>query len=789
MLKNYLKIALRNLFRHKAYSAINIAGLAIGMASSILILLWVQNELSFDRFHKNAHEIYRITANASDFKAAVNCAGMPAELKQQMPEIKNFVRFSHPVTTLLETGNRKFTEKKVFYVDSTFFEVFSFPLLKGNAATAMQKPDAILITADMATKYFGKEDPIGKVLRKDNGENVTVTGVLANIPSNSHLQFDFIIPMSNVMHTNNDLMHNTWESFNFYSYVQLDKNFVPSAAAIARLNQQMDQIYKKQQPNGMRVTFQLQPLTSIHLQPALQVDLPGHGNMQYVNIFFIVAIFILVVACINFMNLATARSARRAKEVGLRKVVGALRGQLIGQFLGEALLISFFALLFAIGIVLACLPLFNHLAGKELSIHLLDGKILAVLIGIALATGLISGSYPALFLSGFKPVKVLKGNIKTMGGNLLFRNGLVVTQFIVSIVLLVGTVVIYNQLQFIKHRNPGFAKDNLLYMPMSGDIYNHQQELRTELQRNTLTSNYAIVSELPVDIMAGDVDVKWEGKDPRSQVVIPSMSVSESFIDVFKMKLLSGRNFSTAVKTDSNNYIINEKAVQLMGMKIETAIGKPLSFYGAEGIIIGVVQDFNFKPIQQSIEPLILRLNRYGGTVIVRANPGSTEATVAALGKISQQLNPAYPFSYNFLDQDLANLYSGEQQMGSIFNLFAILAIFISCLGLYGLSAFMAQQRTKEIGVRKVLGASVFNIVYLLSASFTRLILIATVIAIPIAWFAINSWLQRFAYHINISWIIFGCAPLAALVIAWLTVSYESIKAAVANPVTSLRSE
>ncbi|MEP6748489.1 MAG: ABC transporter permease [Bacteroidota bacterium] len=764
MIKNYLKIALRNIMRHKAYSAINIAGLAIGMASSIFILLWVQNELSFDRFHKNARDIYRITANASDFKAAVNCAGMPAELKQQMPEIKNFVRFSHPVTTLLETGNRKFTEKRVFYVDSTFFEVFSFPLLKGNAATAMQKPDAILITADMAIKYFGKEDAIGKILRKDNGVNVTVTGVLANIPSNSHLQFDFIMPMSAVMHTNYDLMKNTWESFNFYSYVQLDKNLVPDAAAIAGLNQQMDQIYKKQQPNGMKVTFQLQPLTSIHLQPALQVDLPGHGNLQYVNIFFIVAIFILIVACINFMNLATARSARRAKEVGLRKVVGAVRGQLIGQFLGEALLISFFALLFAIGIVLVFLPLFNNLSGKELSIHLLDGKILAALVGIALATGLISGSYPALFLSGFKPVKVLKGNMKLLGGNLVFRNALVVTQFIVSIVLLVGTVVIYNQLQFIKHRNPGFAKDNLLYMPMSGDIYNHQQELRTELQRNPLTSNYTIVSELPVNIMSGDVDIKWEGKDPRSQVVIPSMTVSESFIDVFKMKILSGRNFSAAVKTDSNNYMINEKAVQLMGMKIENAVGKPLSFYSRKGTIIGVVQDFNFKPIQQSIEPLILRLNKYGGTVIVRANPGSTEATIAALGKISQQLNPAYPFTYNFLDQDLANLYSGEQQMGSIFNLFAILAILISCLGLYGLSAFMAQQRTKEIGVRKVLGASIFNIVYLLSTGFTRLILIATVIAIPIAWFAINSWLQSFAYHIKVSWIVFGCAPLAALV-------------------------
>jgi hypothetical protein len=469
--------------------------------------------------------------------------------------------------------------------------------------------------------------------------------------------------------------------------------------------------------------------------------------------------------------------------------VGALRGQLIGQFLGESLLISFFALLFAIAIVLVCLPLFNNLAGKKLAINLLDGKILLSLAGIALATGFISGSYPALFLSGFKPVKVLKGNMKSMGGNLLFRNGLVVTQFIVSIVLLVGTVVIYNQLQFIKKRNPGFAKENLLYMSMTGELWGRQQALKTELQQNPLTSNYTIISELPVNITSGDINVQWEGKDPRSQPVIPSLYVSESFIDVFRMKLLNGRGFSTAFRADSNNYIINEKAVQVMGMKVNSAVGKPLSFAGVKGTIIGVVKDFNFKPVQQRIEPLVLCLNKWGGTVIVRTKPGSTEATIKALGKISQQLNPAYPFTYNFLDQDLANLYSGEQQMGSIFNLFAVLAIFISCLGLYGLSAFMAQQRTKEIGVRKVLGASIFNIVYLLSTGFTRLILVATAIAIPLSWFAINSWLESFAYHINVNWIVFVCASLAALVIAWLTVSYESIKAAVANPVKSLRSE
>jgi ABC-type antimicrobial peptide transport system permease subunit len=586
-----------------------------------------------------------------------------------------------------------------------------------------------------------------------------------------------------------DLKENIWDNFNLYTYLVLDKHFDATPAALARLQHQMDEIYKKH-TKDLKVNFQLQPLTDIHLYSSgLQVDLPMHGNAQYVSIFFVVAIFILVVACINFMNLATARSARRAKEVGLRKVVGAVRRQLIWQFLGESLLISFFSLLAAIGLVYLLLPLFNQLAGKALTIHVWDGKIWAGLLGIAAVTGLLSGSYPAIFLSGFQPVRVLKGNLRSLGGNRIFRNGLVVMQFVVSIVLLVGTVVIYNQLTYIKHKNLGFEKENLLYMPMTGDIWSKQRALRDELQQGPFTSRWAVISDLPTDLISGTVNVQWPGKNPKTQIVFPSMDVSENFFDVFQTKLLTGRVFSTAFKADSNNYILNEKAARIMGMTPESAIGQPLSFGGTKGTIIGVVGDFNFKPIQTAIEPLVIRLNKYGGTVVVRARPGATEATISALGKISRDLNPAYPFSYGFLDQELAGQYKGEQQMGSIFNLFAVLAIFISCLGLYGLSAYMAEQRTKEIGVRKVLGASLFNILRLLSTDFTRLILIATVIAIPLSWWAVNSWLRSFAYHVEVSWVIFVLAPLAALLIAWITVSYESVKAGVANPATSLRSE
>ena len=790
MLKNYFKIAWRNLVKHKAFAAINIAGLAIGMACSIFILLWVQNELSYDRFHKNAGQIYRITARAGDFNAAVNCAGMPPELKLQIPTVKNFVRISHPASNVFEVGTRKFEEKNVFYADSTFLEVFSFPLVKGNSKTALMRPDAVLITEDMATKYFGQENAIGKSLRKNNGDNVTVTGILANIPSNSHLQFDFILPTSAIAQSDNDLRTSTWMNFNYYAYIQLDKNFKATTSAVENLNRQINKIYKEHVDQAkLKVEFALQPLTRIHLHSNYQVDVTGHGNVQYVNIFFVVALFILAVACINFMNLATARSARRAKEVGLRKVVGADRKQLIGQFLGESVLISFLSLVIAIVTVWLLLPAFNDLAGKDLSIYLFDGKLLVTLISIALITGLISGSYPALFLSRFRPVQVLKGNMRKMGTNLVFRNGLVVVQFVVSIVLLAGTAVVYKQLTFIKNMNLGFDKSNMLYLPMTGEMWGKQQALKTELKSNPLTANYTIINDIPTNLTSGSVDVDWEGKDPKSQIVFPTLFVDENFVGAFQMQMLAGRSFSTGFKADSNNYILNEEAVKVMGMDVATAVGKPLRLWESKGTIIGVVKDFNYKPIQNPIEPLIIGLNRWGGFAVVRTQPGKTEATIKALGKISSSLNPAYPFSYGFLDQDLANLYKGEERMGQLFNLFAILAIFISCMGLYALSAFMAEQRTKEIGVRKVLGASVFNVVYLLSTGFAGLIIIAVVIAVPLAWFAINSWLKSFAYRINADWTVFLAACVAVLIIALVTVSYESIKAAIASPVRSLRTE
>jgi len=783
MLSNYFKIAFRNLVRHKAFATINIAGLAIGMACSIFILLWVQNELSYDKFHKNADTIYRLSAGGEK-----NSGPMVPELKAKIPAIKNFVRLSQPTTTIFATGTKVFEEKAVFYADSTMLQVFSFPLINGNAQTALARPDAVLITEDMAKKYFGNDDVVGKILKRDNKDNVVITGVLKNIPANSHLQFDFIMPMSAIAHSDWRLRDNIWPSFDFYDYIQLDENVKPaSLAALTRqINEIFDEHVKENPP-----TMSLQPLADIHLHSDYHSSLPGQGNIQYVNTLFIVALFILAVACINFMNLATARSARRAKEVGLRKVVGAGRIQLIGQFLGESLLISFIALVIAVVIVYLLLPFFNSLAGKQLSIQFLDGKLIALLLGITLFTGLISGSYPAMFLSGFKPVKVLKGNVRMMGGNLYFRNGLVVVQFIVSIVLLASTAVVYRQLNYIRNRDLGFNRSNLLYMPMTGEMGDKQKALYAELKTNPLTANFTTISDPIANLGSSTSGVEWEGKtEADKKLWFTKAWVNDRFFDVLQMKMASGRPLSTTEFADSGNYVINEKAAKIMRMTPATAIGKPLTFNGDKGIIVGVVKDFNYQPAQTAIEPMVLAFNKWnGGIVLVRTRPGKTEATIQALEKISKQLNPAFPFSYGFVDQDIDNLYKGEQQMSSLFNVFALIAIFISCMGLYGLSAFMAEQRTREIGVRKVLGASVFNVVYLLSRGFTKLILIAVAIAIPIAWFAANKWLSSFAYRINVGWTIFLISSLGALAIAWITVSYESIKAAIVNPAKSLRSE
>ena len=790
MFSNYFKVAIRNLLRQKGFSFINIFGLALGITCTALIGMWVSDELSYDRFHNDVDRLYRITATLPEMKvhAAVSSAPLALALTNEIPEIEDAVRMTGLNNDLMQVGDVKFEEKGILYADSNFFKMFNFQFIKGDREHALLNPEGIVITQEMAMKYFGTTDALEKTIRKNNKDDFTVTAVIANVPTNSHLQFDFVQPLSFFARSNDDFKKNIWDNFNYYTYIRLNDKADLSDASIADLEKKMQAIYKKNE-SVLKVGFVLQPVTKVHLYSNFLADIPGHGNAQNVYIFMIVAVFILVVACLNFMNLATARAARRAKEVGLRKVVGAVRPHLMAQFLAESLVVALLSLILALGIIYLVLPYFNTLGGKNLSLDFTDVKLIGGLLGITVVTGLLAGSYPALYLSGFVPATVLKGNFSAGGSGSLFRNTMVVIQFAVSISLIVGTAIVYRQLKYIQQLNLGYDKENLLYVRMTGELWSKYETLRTTLGNNRLTSDYSFISDIPTTNSGATISVNWSGKDPNSQPLFYNMAIDENFEEVFKATILDGHGYGENAQADSINIIVNEQALKTMDMTLATAVGTKINIWGRELTIIGVVKDFNFKPIQQAIGPMFLNRNTWGGYAVIRTKPGEIEATIAALEQMCKQLNPTYPFEYSFVDQDVANLYSAEQRLGSLFNVFAVLAIVISCLGLYGLSAYLAERRTRELGIRKVLGASGFQLVYLLSATFTRPILIATIIAIPLAWYGMSQWLNGFAYHVSIDWTIFVIAFLSALVIAWITVSFESIKAATTNPVNSLRSE
>jgi putative ABC transport system permease protein len=790
MISNYVKVAIRNLLRQKGFSFINILGLALGISCTALIGMWVNDELSYDRFHNDYERMYRITATLPEMKvhAAVSSAPLAMAIKNEIPEVDEAVRITELNRDLIQVGDVKFEEKGVIYADSNFFRVFNFPFIKGEPERALQNPEGIIITEEMAMKYFGSTDVLEKTIRKNSKDDFTVTGVIANIPDNSHLQFDFVQPMRFLARTNDDLKKNVWDNFNFYTYIKLNDKAQQSKLAIADLEKKMQAIYKKNEP-VVKCAFVLQPLAKVHLYSNFLADIAGHGNAQNVYIFTVVAVFILVVACLNFMNLATARAARRAKEVGLRKVVGAIRPHLIGQFLAESLVVALLSLVLALLIIYLALPYFNTLGGKNLTFDFMNVQIITGLLGITVITGLLAGSYPALYLSGFVPATVLKGNFTGGGSGSLFRNSMVVIQFAVSISLIIGTTIVYRQLKYIRQLNLGYDKENLLYVSMTGELWSKYDALRTSLGNNRLTSQYSFISNLPTTSSNATIGVEWQGKDPNTQPLFYNLAIDENFEEVFKATILEGHGYGEDAKADSVNIIVNEEALKTMDMSLASAVGTRITVWGKERTIIGVVKNFNFKPVKETIGPMFLTRNTWGGNAMIRTLPGETENTITALEQICKTINPSYPFNYSFLDQDIANLYKAEQRLGSLFNVFAVLAIVISCLGLYGLSAYLAERRTRELGIRKVLGASGFQLVYLLSATFTRPILIATAIAVPLAWYGMSQWLSGFAYHVTIDWTIFLAAFLSALIIAWLTVSFESIKAATTNPVKSLRSE
>jgi putative ABC transport system permease protein len=805
MFKNYLKVAMRNLWKNKAFSAINIIGLAAGLAVCLLIVLYVVDELGFDKYNKNAGRIYRLDADIyfNDTQAIFAVAPDPLAptLKQEYPVVEEMTRVNFQKDVLIKKDNQNVQDHNVGYADSTFFKVFTIPMIAGDPLTALKEPNSIVIDKTTAKKYFNTTDVMGRILHVDNNTDCKITGVIKDIPRQSHFHFHFMRPRGK----DND----SWLSNNTFNYIVVKPGVSQAEmqkyvdATINKyigkeLEQQLHSSLKDLESKGNHFIYHLMPLTDIHLHSDKSYEMEANGNITYVYIFSLIAIFILFIACVNFMNLSTARSANRAKEVGIRKVAGSLRMHLITQFLTESVLLSFFSLLFAIGIAALLVPLFNQLAGKEMSIGTLFSTwLFPVMIALVFLVGLLAGSYPAFYLSSFQPIEVLKGKIAKGFKNSWLRSGLVVFQFCISIMLIIGTIVIYNQLDYIRSRKIGYNRDQVLVIHNAYYLDNQIHTFRNELLNIPGITNASVSGDLPTGI---DFDNEgWfrdPGMDPSKAAVLTNFYIDDNYIPTLGMEIKEGRNFSKDFPTDSLGVILNEAAVKVLGYKdpFKETLYRP-NFYDA-GIhgslayhIVGVVKDFNFSSMHQSVGPLIIQRGENWGAISVRVDTKNISSIINAIKNKWTGMVPAQPFNYTFMDADFDNVYTAEQRTGKLFITFAIFAILIGCLGLFGLVTYAAEQRIKEIGVRKVLGASVSGIVTMLSKDFAKLILVASLIAFPIAWWAMHKWLQGFAYRITISWWVFIVAGITAFVIALLTVSFQAIKAAIANPVKSLRTE
>jgi putative ABC transport system permease protein len=785
MFYNYLKTALRNLLRNKLFTTLNLLGLSTGMACSILIFLWVQDEKNFDTFNPQADHLYRVTAKVADVDAAVVPNALPVALQTEIPGVVSATRVN-ATHRMVSVGSQKFDEKRMYFADSNFLRMFNYPLLEGDKNTLLLGPNSIVLTAATASKYFGSTDVIGKTVHLDDiNQDFTVTGVLKNVPANSHLQFDILLPIIQYDRMQGQDLGDQWNNYDSYTYFQAADN---SSTSLQRIEHAMNVIRKKSDVHDLNATLYTQPLRDIHLYSNFLLDVDGQGNGRTVNIFSLVAMFIIFIACINFMNLATALSGQRAKEVGLRKTIGAHRSQLFLQFISESFLITFASFILGIALALLLLPLFNGLTGKALTANMLSLRMLASLFGLLVLVGLLAGSYPALYLSSFRPVQVLKGVKVLHSRKNFFRNGLVVAQFSISLILMISTIVVYKQLQFIRNRDIGYQKEDLVYMPLP-DVGNRGQKkdaLEAELSRTAGIGDYTFTDNLPTDLNSGG-KLMWRGMPQNSQVICFRLRTDDHFIQTFGVKLLAGRFFNRAYH--DTGYVVNEAMLKVMHVKLSDAIGKLVSPNENEGPIIGVVKDFNFRSVQQPIAPLFFQDQYFGGYLVVRAPHNNIDKSVAQVKNIFANVFHDYPFSYGFVNQDIDKLYTTEQRMGSLFNLFSILSVIISCLGLFGLATFATQRRIKEIGVRKVLGASEPHIVAMLSKDFLQLVVLAMLIAFPAAAWLMEHWLQGFAYRINLYWWFFALAGATAVLVALLTVSYQSVKAAMANPVQSLKSD
>ena len=810
MLKNYFNIAVRNLLKYKFISFINLFGLTIGLTCCLLILTYILNELSYDKYNKNADQVYRVTRTFynGNGEATLNLSTVSPPFgyyfPTDFPEIKKMTRLLNSGTTPLRYKDKLINELNVYFADENLFDVFSVDVVKGNPKTALTDPFSVMLTEETAKKYFGNEDPINKVLRSNNQFDVKVTGVYKAFPANAHMHPNILVSFNTLKDSavyGEENLRTNWGNNSFFTYLLLPQHYNienMKARFPAFLDKHMEGQYGPNKPSKF-TKIDLQKLTDIHLYSKTDYEAEPNGDMSRVIVFSLIALIVLLIACINYMNLSTARSALRAKEIGIRKVVGASKKELIFQFLSESVLLTWTATLIALLLLYFMLPWLNKISAQHLSVSILmKWQILLPLFVSPFFIGFISGIYPALFMSSFQPVKTLKGLFKIGGTNISFRKVLVVIQFFISIGLIITTIIVFQQLRYMQNVSLGYNKEHLVTMNYYTQLNDKYESFRNSLLQNSNIKEVGRSSRIPTGRLLDGMGAQAPGNDSMVPVKadIRNVATDYDFIPTYGIPMLAGRNFSRTYGTDTSNFIINEAAVKAVGWKTaREAVGKDFIYGGTKGHIIGVMKDFHFESLHQTIAPLIFMMPPAGpnqsfyNAISIKISGNNIPAAVEKIKNTWQQYLPDLPFQYTFLDENFKTLYESEQRQETIFTTFACIAIFIACLGLFGLSAFAITQRIKEIGVRKVLGASTTTIVSLLSKDFIKLVIIAAVFAFPVTWFLMHRWLQDFAYRISIQWWVFIIAGIGALIIALVTISFQAIKAALSNPVKSLRTE
>ena len=794
MLKNLITIALRNIRKDKTYSTINILGLTVGITCSVFLLMYILDELSYDRYHKDSDNIYRVISNIKEpddaFTWAVAQIPLAEELRDNYPEVRNAVRFFGLGRTLYKNGEKAFYEEKFYLADSTVFDMFDYEFLYGDINTALDKPNSIVVTERIAKKYFDKVDAVGMSLQNQAGDTYNVTGVIEDVPLNSHFIFDALISRSTMPE-----YQGSWGNFGVFTYLQLPAQYdltKMDTSLLKVIKEKVDPIFAE---FGITIRYELQRITDIHLHSKIQDEAEEGGDISYIYVFGAVAGFMLIIACINYMNLATARSAGRAKEVGIRKVMGSQRIQIMAQFITESVILALIALVVSLILIYGLLPLFNQLSNKELPFsYVTQAPVMLSLVGIVVFVGVIGGSYPAFYLSGFNPVNVLKGKGSAKGGNAFFRKFLVVVQFSISIFMLISTLIVFDQLQFMRDKDLGFSKERIIRIELPGDELFRKSTVIAERLRQT--PGIAMVggsSAAPGQGIGKNLMKVEDNEGKMTDRGVDLFTADYDFVNAMGMTIVQGRNFSRDVSSDTTFAIlVNESMVKRMGWDIP--IGKKFIFGGGPNPnkeVVGVVKDYHQNSLYDEIEPLIIILRPRNNNILLKTSEGDVRQSIANIEKTWNEVNPTYPMEYTFLDQDFNSQYKSDEKRSQIFTVFSILTITIACLGLLGLAAFTTEQRYKEIGIRKVIGASVKGLIVLVSREFFVLVGVGMLLAFPAAWYFTDTWLQNFAYRIQLSeeWVTFIVSALLAFGITLITVGFHVVRAASSNPVNALRDE